>query len=299
MLTTAPILLFTYKRLDTLTQTVVSLKDNYLAAESDLFIFSDGGKDDRDQANVTEIRAYIKSISGFQNVYIFESNQNNGLADSIISGVSKIINDYGKVIVLEDDLITSKNFLSFLNQALIYYKNNSRVFSIGGYTRPITGLSENEIYFTKRASSWGWATWKDRWNMVDWEVNDYFLFCKNRLDRKRFNEMGSDMAGMLDKQMRGDINSWAIRWCYHQFKNNLVTVYPGKSKVKNIGFGEFASHTKGIFNSFNTELDEEGNTTFIFTDNLILDKKIMKQFLRPYSISERVKNKVLNALSAF
>jgi hypothetical protein len=108
--------------------------------------------------------------------------------------------------------------------------------------------------------------------------------------------MGSDMAAMLDKQMRGAISSWAIRWCYHQFKNELVTVFPAVSKVSNIGFTETASHTKGRFNSFATQPDKTDNTEFFFSDNTTLDKKIIKQFIKPWTISERIKNKVLNAL---
>jgi hypothetical protein len=170
---------------------------------------------------------------------------------------------------------------------------------VGGYTRPIHGLRDDEIYFTSRASSWGWATWKEQWNMVDWAVKDYETFSRDRMARRQFNQMGSDMAGMLDKQMRGDISSWAIRWCYHQFKNNLVTVFPARSKVSNIGFNESASHTKGKFNSFSTELDETNNTEFAFSGNISLDKKIIKQFIKPWTISERIKNKVLNALPSF
>jgi hypothetical protein len=132
---------------------------------------------------------------------------------------------------------------------------------------------------------------------VDWAVKDYELFSKDRIARMQFNRMGSDLAGMLDKQMQGRLNSWAIRWNYHQFKNNLVTVFPATSKVRNIGFGESASHTKGKFNTFATELDATDNTEFIFSDNLHLDKKIIRQFVKPYSIPERIKNKILNALT--
>ena len=202
---------------------------------------------------------------------------------------------------MEDDLITSKNFLSFINQALIHYKDNSKVFSISGFTVNVNGLDTNDIYFTLRGSSWGWGTWKDRWDNVDWEVKDYDVFVKDKKARRAFNQMGTDMTSMLNKQMRGQINSWAIRWCYHQFKNSLFTVYPAKSKIDNIGFNRNATHTKGKFNRFKTELDNNSliNTDFNFSDNLSLNDKIIKQFTKPFTISERIKYKLLNALPQF
>jgi hypothetical protein len=170
---------------------------------------------------------------------------------------------------------------------------------VAGYTGPVAGLRADESYFTRRASSWGWATWKDRWNGVDWDVTDYDAFSKSKLSRRAFNEMGSDMAGMLDKQMHGQINSWAIRWCYHQFKYSMYTVFPSLSKIRNIGFSEEATHTKDRFNRFKTQLDATDNVVFNFPDKLKLEKKIIRQFTRPFSIRERIKYKLLNTLPRF
>lgn len=292
----APVLLFTYNRLSQTKQTVQALQQNLLAPESELFIFSDGPRTTTEASRVAAVRDYLTTITGFKNVTIRSAEKNKGLANSIIDGVTQLINQYDQVIVLEDDLVTSRNFLSFCNQALQYYKSHPQVFSVGGYSRPIRGLDDKDVYFTTRATSWGWATWKDQWNQVDWSVKDYAAFSRDRTARQRFNQMGSDMATMLDKQMRGTISSWAIRWCYHQFRHQLVTVFPAKSKVSNIGFNEAASHTKGKLNSFATDLDETNNTEFSFPDSINLDKEIIKQFIKPWTISERIKNKVLNAL---
>jgi hypothetical protein len=292
----APIILFCYNRLASTIQTVNSLRNNGLSKDSILYIFSDGPKYKEDEKDVIEIRNYIRSITGFKKIYVSESEENKGLSHSIINGVTKVVDEYGKVIVMEDDLVTSPNFLSFLNQALQYYADASQVFSVAGFTRPINGLNADEIYLTHRASSWGWATWKEKWNLVDWDVKDYDIFRKNKIARKKFNQMGSDMASMLDKQMKGKINSWAIRWCYHQFKNNLFTVYPAKSKVINVGFNVTATHTKDKFNRFKTELDDSNNTLFDFSNSLVLNEKIIRQFVKPFSISERIKCRVLNAL---
>ncbi|HEY6899417.1 MAG TPA: sugar transferase, partial [Puia sp.] len=125
---------------------------------------------------------------------------------------------------------------------------------------------------------------------------DYEAFLKDKPAQRRFNEMGSDMTGMLQKQQRGKISSWAIRWCYHQFKNDLLTVYPAVSKVANIGFTEAASHTKGRYNNFDTELDSTCSLEFNFRIP-VLQKNILRQFTRPYSIPQRIKNKLLNTLA--
>ena len=291
----APIVLFTYIRLDILKKCIHNLLECPLASESELYIFSDGSKEKEHENNVNRVREFIREIKGFKKIIITESDTNIGLANSIINGVNQIINKFQKVIVLEDDLLVSKNFLSYMNQALEFYSNNNLIFSISGYSPNIEGINENDVYFTNRSSSWGWATWIDRWNLVDWNVNDYEKFSNDLISKNKFNKMGSDMTWMLNKQMNGEINSWAIRWCFSQFKNNLFTVFPAKSKVLNIGFGsELATHTKESNNSYFTLLDESSNTTFNFSNKVNLNDRIISQFVKSYSFKSRLKNKLLN-----
>jgi hypothetical protein len=294
----APIVLFTYKRLDTLKQTVETLQKNYLASKSNLFIFSDAAKGEQDAEGVDNVRNYIKSITGFETVTIYESQLNKGLANSIIEGVSEILKIHETVIVLEDDLVSSSNFLSYMNQALHFYKNEDKVFSIAGYSLPIhNDESELDVYFTSRSSSWGWATWKNRWVTIDWEVKDYPTFKKSNLLRRDFNKMGSDLSQMLDRQMQGKINSWAIRWCYHQFKSGLLSVHPFVSKIENFGFNSpDASNTKERFNRYQTKLDKGGKMAFLFSKEVRLDTKIIQQFTKPFSIQNRIKYKIINLL---
>ncbi|WP_276165327.1 sugar transferase [Zobellia alginiliquefaciens] len=295
----APILLFTYKKVTPLKATIEALGKNQLASESDLIIFSDGAKSEKDNVQVNEVRAYLKKgITGFKQVVIFESLENKGLATSIIDGVSKIIEERGSAIVLEDDLVTSKNFLLFMNQALNDFKNDDRVHSISGYTMPIkTPLNYSyDNYFTRRASSWGWATWKDRWVSVDWSVSDYNSFISDGSRKKKFNEMGSDMTSMLSKQMNGEISSWAIRWCYHQFKFNQLSVFPTISKVVNIGFGLEATHTKFSDTRFETHLDSSDKTRFSFDKEPKLRQQFVKQFISKYSLRTRIYYKIKNIL---
>jgi len=297
MNTLAPVILFCYKRLDTLKQTIESLQQNYLADETELFVFSDGPKNAEDGLVIADVRNYLKTITGFKKIAIKEAIQNTGLANSIIGGVTEIINQYDKVIVLEDDLVTSRNFLIYMNRGLDHYKDNPKIFSITGFSIPIKGLNENSVYFTQRANSCGWGTWKDRWTIIDWEVKDYTALMRNRPARKAFNKMGSDMTGLLIKQKLGKINSWAIRWCYHQFKYDLYSVHPVVSKIKNIGYGSAdATHTKEIFNRFETKLDMGNTTKMDFNIPVRLEKNVIRQFVRPYSIPYRIIYKVINLI---
>ena len=298
--TLAPILLFTYKRLDALRQTVSALQQNYYAKESDLVIFSDAAKKDNDEAVIIQVRTYLKTINGFKNIRIVEAAKNKGLANSIIYGVTQIIKEYGKVIVLEDDLITSSNFLVYMNKALEFYKNNSKIFSIAGYTIPISVSADYvyDIYFLQRASSWGWASWKERWLEIDWNVIDFDQFKKNKKEKKEFKLGGSDMFNMLNKQMQGKMDSWAIRWCYYQFKQKSYTAYPILSKVKNIGFGTGATHTN-VYNRYNSKLDDELKEKFNFPKSIVLDKNFTKQFQNYYSIKSRIKGRLMTGMIKF
>ncbi|HLU85044.1 MAG TPA: hypothetical protein VKZ45_06200 [Vicingaceae bacterium] len=295
-MTLAPIILFTYKRLDTLQLTVDALKKNYLAKDSDLIIFSDAAKTSKDQVAVNNVRTYLKSINGFKSITINEAKNNKGLANSIIDGVSLVLQQHESVIVLEDDLVSSPNFLNYMNEALSFYKNNTKIFSIAGFSIPIITHQEFDVYFTNRANSTGWATWRNRWEQIDWEVSDYDTFKNSSQQKKAFNKMGSDMASMLHKQMTGKLDSWAIRWCYHQFKNNLFSVHPIVSKIDNVGFTPDASNTTEKFNRFKTNLDQGNQTTFKFTNEVQLDSRLIKQFVKPFTITSRIKYKILNLL---
>jgi glycosyltransferase involved in cell wall biosynthesis len=287
--TFAPVCLFVYKRLETLEKTVSSLKKNTLCKDTDLYVFSDAAKNEDSNDAVARVRDYIRYIGEFKSVTIRCAPENKGLADSIISGVSSVIGHYGKVIVLEDDLVVAPNFLKFMNDALDYYQDQPKVFSISGYSSPIQGWPGLDVYFTLRASSWGWATWNDRWNRIDWEVGDFAGFDADTLARRQFNAMGSDLAAMLKKQMQGKINSWAIRWVYHQFKHKLFTVFPIRSKVSNEGFGDGATHTLKLNDArFQTVLDRSGQADFKFLKQPHLNPDIIRQFVRPYTLQTRI-----------
>ena len=290
----APICLFTYNRLEETQQTVKALANNFLAKESELYIFSDGWKNDDAKIKVNNVRAFLKTINGFKKVTVFESDKNKGLANAIISGVSQIISKYGKVIVLEDDLITSPNFLDFMNDGLDFYKDNSSIFSISGYSMDLPSLKNNnkDYYLGVRASSWGWGAWSRSWDDIDWDVKDYNDFVNSKRLKKEFRKGGSDMSRMLANQMNNKIDSWAIRWCYNQFTRKQYTIYPTISKVESIGFGADATHTKKT-KRFDTVLDTTNKSLFIFDKTIIVNKTLIKEFKNKFSILSRLKDKFL------
>ncbi|EOR94569.1 hypothetical protein ADIARSV_2167 [Arcticibacter svalbardensis MN12-7] len=285
--------------MDGLKLTIEHLKQNYLAASTDLYIFSDGAAKIADSKQVDLVRDYLQTIDGFKEVNIQTSAVNKGLAKSIIDGVTEVLKIHESVIVLEDDLLTSTNFLNYMNQSLEFYKENKKVFSVSAYSFPILfpQVYIYDNYFTKRGSSWGWGTWRNRWESVDWQVSDYDDFAHNPIARKKFNQMGSDMADMLDKQMKGKVNSWAIRWCYHQFKTDTFTAFPSQSKIQNIGFSAAATHTSSVQQSrFATIMDDSNRQSFKLNPFVSLNSLIVKQFVKRYSVITRLKYKALSLI---
>jgi hypothetical protein len=290
----APVCLFTYNRKEETEHTINALKRNHLSKQTKLFIFSDGPRTKKDKAKVKLVRDYLHTIEGFKSVHIFEANTNKGLAQSIISGVNQIIYEHGMVIVLEDDLITSPNFLDFMNQALGLYQGTNNIFSISGYSMDLPSLRKypKDYYLGYRASSWGWGTWKEQWDKVEWNVADYETEKWNIPEQIRFMRGGSDLPRMLWKQMNGKIDSWAVRWCYDQFKRDMYTVFPSISKVKSIGFGEDATHTKKT-NRFDATLDGGEQRDFKFEAEPRIDKNLVKEFRNKFSFKNRFLEKFI------
>jgi len=295
----APICLFTYNRLQETIKTVTSLQKNYLAAESEIFIFTDGPKSTDDKSKVNAVLDFANQIVGFKKVHHLVSDSNKGLSNSIIEGVTQVIDQNGRAIVLEDDLVTSPNFLDYMNQALEFYQGHERLFSISGYTYSLNFPKAYALdhYFSVRGSSWGWATWKNRWKTVDWSVSDYREFLSSKEKQQSFNRGGSDLTNMLKNQMEGKINSWAIRWCYQQWKNNQLTVYPTVSKIQNIGFSKSASNTRYRIKEYIAELDQGINRNFSFSNSVTLNHQVLSLFQSNFSIVKRLKNKLLKTLN--
>lgn len=237
----APIVLFTYNRLWHTQQTVEALQKNLLASESELFIFSDGGKNEDDWKKVYAVREYLHTIDGFKKTHITEQKENKGLANSIIEGVTKIVNKYGRIIVLEDDLVTSKYFLQYMNDALDIYENCEEVACISGYIYPIDALPDT--FFIKGADCWGWATWKRGFDIFSANGKELLKqICSRGLEVEFDFENSYPYTQMLKNQINGKNNSWAVRWYASIFLKNKLCLYPQKAFVQNIGCDGTGTH---------------------------------------------------------
>ncbi len=292
----APIVLFAYKRIDHLSRTIDALKKNKYAQESILYIFQDAAACDSEKKEVVQVSEYLLDIqktNWFKDIVVDISKEHRGLASSVIAGVTQIIDQYGKIIVVEDDLVTSNDFLEYMNLALDFYEDNEKIWSISGYTPALWSLRKYpyEVYFSYRGCSWGWGTWKNRWEKVDWNVSDYEEFVRQPKQVARFNRGGPDMARLLEAQMMGRVDSWAVRWCYQQSKEDMLTVYPKRSRVLNIGLDGTGAHCRrGIIKPYPMVLKEGMDSINIkFTADRV-DEKIINDFYRFYSdkISDRI-----------
>jgi len=261
----SPIALFAYNRPDHLARTIEALRQNKLASESELYIFCDGPKKAEHQADVKKVRKIAHSIDGFLKVNIIESDINKGLANSVIEGVSRLLQTYDRVIVMEDDMITTEPFLNYMNEALEFYQNKKDIYSITGYSFPISIPKDYtlDVYASPRPSSWGWGTWNDRWSKADWQVGDRNVFLSDKNIQNQFNLGGVDLSKMLTRQLHGEIDSWAIRWAYTHFKQNGLCVYPVHSYINNIGNDDSGTHAKSV-NKYNWPVLNTKPTTLTY-----------------------------------
>lgn len=283
----APVVLFVYNRPEHTERLLNSINALEETPYTKLYIFSDAAKNGNAQEKVDEVRklidSFTKDTSRFCNVEIRKAPKNRGLENSIIAGVTEIINRYGRAIVLEDDLIVSKNFLQYMNDALDYYESNPNIWAISGYTFPMNALKDykHDVYFSGRGCSWGWGTWANRWNTVDWQVSDYNSFKHDWKKRCEFAKWGVDLPEMLDAYMEKEIHSWAIRWCYSAFKQGKVTVYPIKSKVSNCGTDGTGTNYTTSVSRYNTVISAESERCVF--ENCVPDKHIQHEFANKYA----------------
>lgn len=257
----APIALFVYNRPQHTERTLKFLKQNELAAESRLFIFSDGPKTGDDADKVKMVRDLLKTVDGFKSVEVIERKQNMGLADSVIAGVSRLVKDYKQVIVFEDDLITSPYTLNYFNDALNRYRNEERVMHIGAYMYHLKENTLPESFFYRAATSWGWATWDRAWQHFEPSIDTLM----GQFDAKKRTAFSIDHTMNFWKQMldfkSGKNNSWAIRWYASIFLKNGLTLNPAHSLVNNIGHDGTGVHS-GINDIYNVIIHPRPITKF-------------------------------------
>lgn len=239
---TAPIVLLVYNRVDHSQRTVEALKKNLFASESELYIYADAARDANSVPGVEAVREYLKSITGFKDVQIRLRESNLGVDENTILAVTEIVNEKGRVIVLEDDLETSPWFLKFMNEALEYYEQNERVISVHGYSYPVDQKLK-EAFFLKGADCWGWATWKRGWNLFERNGNKLLEELRKKGLEKEF-DFGNTYpyTAALERQARGETKEWDIRWYASAFLEDKLTLYPGRSLVRNIGHDASGTH---------------------------------------------------------
>ena len=307
----APIIVFNYNRPDHSLGTWEALAQNELAAQSGLFLYCDGPK-----ANASaEMRQRIKSLheqaeqyamdasnaGKFKAVHVVCAEQNKGLANSIIGGVTEVIEKYGRVIVLEDDLLTSPFFLKYMNEALDKYESYPSVFSISANRPPVNKMQIPEdypydVFVSLRPFSTGWATWKEKWNRIDWSLDYMKEFLKHSWQVKAFNRGGDDLTDMLCLQRDGIIDSWAIRYAFQHFYHHAVAILPCVPYVDNIGFDGTGVH------SGNDERDYRNNVSLapgfpLMPDVIYEDSRIINAFYNCYSRAKRpLWQKFINAI---
>jgi len=240
----APIGISAYSRLCHLKKTIEALKENTLAKDSELYVFSDAPKEG-DEEVVENLRKYIHLIDGFKKVHIIERVTNGRVANNR-GGMKQLLDQYGKMIFMEEDIVTAPAFLQFINDGLDSYEDNKSILSITGYCPPFK-ISEKyiaDVFILKRFSGWGFATWKEKFNPFGFVLSEHGIdeFLCDKESIKEFMKNGDDMYQMLLSEYNGELDALDVKIMYYEHKYNMFTVYPSKSLVQNIGHDSSGEH---------------------------------------------------------
>ena len=298
----APVIVFNYNRPDHSLQTWEALSRNQYASDTELYLYCDGPKanaSDEMRQRIAELHAQAKQYAidapkagKFKAVHVVCAEANKGLANSIIGGVSDVIAKHGRVIVLEDDLLTSPYFLKYMNTALDFYQDRPGVMSISANRPPLDAMQipadyEYDVFACLRSYSTGWATWEDRWDRVDWSMDFLSEFLTHPAQVEAFNRAGDDMKDLLILQRDHKIDSWAIRFGYAHFKEHCVAILPCYSYVDNIGFDGSGIHSPNTkSNEFRNDLTLSPETPR-FVDVIYEDRRIINAFYNRFCQMKR------------
>lgn len=276
----APIVLFTYARPDHTRRTVEALLRNPGAGDHDLIVFSDAPRTQDKVLAVSEVRDFLWKISGFRSVTICHRSHNYGLAKSIIEGVTEVLNQYERIIVLEDDMVTSPHFLAYMNDALERFANDDRVISVHGYMYPVKPLMP-EAFFLAGADCWGWGTWRRGWALFNPDGQFLLGELKRRdlLSAFDFNE-AYGYSEMLEFQINGLNDSWAIRWYASAFLAEKLTLYPGRSLIRNIGNDGSGTHCASTTALDSSLSDRPIDLTGLHIEECVRAKKAIEDYFR-------------------
>jgi hypothetical protein len=241
----APIILFVYNRPLHSQEVLFALEKNELAQDSIVYIYADGIRDNAkedEKKRVQEVRELIKKEWKFRKIHIIEREYNWGLAKSVIDGVTEVINKYGKVIVLEDDILVGKYFLAFMNEGLEMYKDEETVYGVTGYCHAHSGTIQEQTYFLPIMSSWGYGTWLNKWSEINFDERELLNEVLTKKLETKLDFGNINFYQMLKDQISGKNDSWAIRFYVTMFLNKGMFLYPNISLLKNIGFDGTGVH---------------------------------------------------------
>jgi hypothetical protein len=274
----SPILISVYNRPGHLEKCVESLKRNALSKNSDLFVVSDAAFSERDEPLVTSVRQYIQKINGFQDVIPILRDKNMGGHLSVASAINQILTQFGKLIFLEDDNIVSENFLSFLNDCLDFYKDDDSIFSISAYNYliKIPASYKYNIYKWQGFSAWGVGLWWNRWNLVDWNLTGFVDLIKNKNQKRRLDNIAEHLYWQLLDDVQNNKISGDAAISYYMIRNNIYSIFPVVSKVRNTGHDGSGEHCG----------DDE------LYDKQVIDTALNYQLIKSLEPDERI-NRVL------
>lgn len=291
-----PIAVFAFNRPDHLRLTLRALAENDLASQSSLTIFCDGPRNIGERALTEAVRMVAKSVSGFMCVTVVERAYNMGCAASVIDGLTQMFTVHDRLIVVEDDILLSPHALRYFKLCLEAYERCRALIAISAWTPPLARVPNDypfDVYCIPRFNCWGWATWRDRWQSVDWTISDYAEFRKNRVLRDAFSQGGEDVNQLLEMQLAGQVDSWAIRMDYSRFKQGLVSLNPVRSYAANIGMGS-GTHTTQATSRYDNDIAmavaDPRLPAHVFVDRDIL-REYQKFYARP-KLCKRAVNKL-------
>ncbi|MDF2155719.1 glycosyltransferase [Vibrio sp. CAU 1672] len=289
----APVIMFVYGRPEHTEKTLLALKENHQAKETKLYIYADGAKDNTDELKVREVQELIANVKGFESVEIIIRNENYGLARNIIEGVSEVIQKHGKAIIVEDDIVTSKYFLTYMNEALNKYEDKGNVWHISGWNYPIDTKGLQGSFLWQTMNCWGWATWSDRWSSFN-KNPEYLVSNWDSNKIKKFNLDGnSNFWAQVKANYDGKINTWAVFWYATIFDNNGLCLNPAVSYVSNIGHDGSGENSLNE-NTYDVEVNEKYEPLIVQSkENDLAKTKIINFYKKSkQSLIRRIYNKI-------
>lgn len=291
------IAIFCYKRAGKLKTSIEALLKNPECSSMEIIFFADGHKGEHDLPGVLETREYINSITGFKQIHKHFRERNVSTGPNFFAGITHLFSNYDQFIVVEDDIVVTPNYISYMLQALAFYKEQKQVFCVTGFCFPLNiGSYPYDTIMYNRFNSYSWASWSDRVKHVIWDKEGLSQLMKTSPDfKKRLNKEGRDSYRMLVKQINGTISTWDIQMQVHVAENRLRVVYPIISKATNIGFDNESTNTFGI-DYLKTPQDDGKKRTFNYCPADSNEPSLQKQLRKPFSLPQLVKRKLINTV---